>query len=188
LLSQLEDAKKQAKYVEFGLESRQYAFVTFHRPSNVDEIAVLTKIVNQLLWLSNMMPVVFSVHPRTKKQLEKVQLYEMLQTQQNVHLAEPLSYIEGLSMTANAKVVITDSGGLQEETSFLHVPCLTLRDNTERPITIEEGSNTLIAGDWMQFRKKIKEIESGVYLKGMDKIQLWDGLAAERILTVLAST
>ena len=88
-------------------------------------------------------------------------------------------------MTADAKVVITDSGGLQEETSALQVPCLTLRDNTERPITIEEGTNTLIASDWALFRKKIEEIEEGIYLSETSDIHLWDGAAAKRILTVL---
>lgn len=185
LLSQLEDAKKQAKYVEFGLESRQYAFVTFHRPSNVDNSIILLEIVDQLLWLSNVMPILFSVHPRTRRQLQNNKLYEVLEASSNIHLAEPLSYTDALSMTANAKVVVTDSGGLQEETSVLKVPCLTLRDNTERPITIDEGTNTLIASDWILFRKKIEEIEEGVYLKGVSNIQLWDGLAAKRILIVL---
>ena len=185
LFSQLVKAKKKTKYVELGLESGQYAFVTFHRPSNVDNSEIFLEIVNQLLWLSNVMPVVFSVHPRTKNQLQNTGLYEVLETSQSIHLTGPLSYTDALSMTANAKVVITDSGGLQEETSVLYVPCLTLRDNTERPITIEEGTNTLIASDWALFRKKIEEIEEGIYLSETSDIQLWDGAAAKRILTVL---
>jgi len=185
LLSQLEQAKKQVKYVEFGLESRQYAFVTFHRPSNVDNSTILLEIVNQLLWLTSVIPIVFPVHPRTKHELQNAGLYEVLDASPNIHLTGPLSYTDALSMTANARVVITDSGGLQEETSVLKVPCLTLRDNTERPITIDEGSNTLIAGDWALFRKKIEEIEKGIYLRGVSNIQLWDGVAAKRILTIL---
>lgn len=185
LLSQLVKAKKKAKYVEFGLESRQYAFVTFHRPSNVDNSTILLEIVNQLLWLSSVMPIVFSVHPRTRNQLQHNDLWELLEASLHIYLTEPLSYTDALSMTASAKVVITDSGGLQEETTVIQVPCLTLRDNTERPITIDEGTNTLIAGDWALFRKKIEEIEEGIYLSGTSDIQLWDGAAAKRILTVL---
>jgi len=178
-------ASKRQKYKDFGLDGRGYAFVTFHRPSNVDDNDVLKGIINQLTWLSNVMPVVFSVHPRTKKALQKTRLYEELEGVPEIYLTGPLSYVDALSMMANAKVVITDSGGLQEETSALHVPCLTLRDNTERPITIGEGTNTLISGDWVLFREKIEEVDKGIYLKGRRDIQLWDGLAAKRILNVL---
>lgn len=185
LFRQLTEAKNRDKHLVLGLEPKGYAFVTLHRPSNVDDYEVLSGIVDQLIWLSNYMPVVFSVHPRTKKQLQSANLYEKLQGLQGIHLKEPLSYMDALSIMVSAKVVITDSGGLQEETSALQIPCLTLRDNTERPITIDEGTNTLIAGNWALFRKKVEEIEGGIYVKNKSKIQLWDGAAAKRILAVL---
>lgn len=186
LLRQLHAAKKKAKYVDFDLVAKQYAFVTLHRPSNVDDSVTLEEIVKQIIWLSNMMPVVFAIHPRTEKKLNKIESFARMATMPSIHLTEPLSYIDALSLTANAKVVVTDSGGLQEETSVLNIPCLTLRGNTERPITIDEGTNVLIANDWNLFRGTIIEIIDGSFLNTEPQIPLWDGLAANRILEVLS--
>jgi len=185
LLAQRVKAKKRKKYLEFGLEHKEYAFVTLHRPSNVDDNTELAKIVDQLLWLSDIMPVIFSLHPRTKKQLHKMKLYSLLEVVESIRLIGPLSYIDALSITDNAKVVITDSGGLQEETSVLGVPCLTLRNNTERPITITKGTNTLIKSDWGLFRRLISKIEEDEYLKDSVEIPFWDGQTGSRILKFL---
>ncbi len=130
---------------------------------------------------------IFFAIPRTKKQLQQAGLYTGLQDTPAINLTEPLSYLDALSLTMNAKVVVTDSGGLQEETSALGVPCLTLRDSTERPVTIKEGSNTLIAEDWELFRTSIAQIEEGRYMKNDSGIPLWDGKACGRILRELGA-
>ncbi len=185
LLRRLPEAKARAFYSTFAFKAGKYAFVTLHRPSNVDNHKVLTEIVAQIVWLSNIIPVVFALHPRTKKQLQRAGLYSDLQSPPAIQLTEPLSYINALSLTMNAKVVVTDSGGLQEETSALGVPCLTLRDTTERPVTITEGTNTLISGDWELFRRSISQIKENRYLQNISAIPLWDGKAGERILRIL---
>lgn len=185
LLQKLPEAKARVFYETFDFKAGEYAFVTLHRPSNVDNHNVLSEIVAQIIGLSNSIPVIFALHPRTEKQLQQAGLYAKLQTSSTIRLTEPLSYLDALSLTTNAKVVVTDSGGLQEETSALGVPCLTLRDSTERPITITEGTNTLIAGDWEKFRKCIALIKDDRYRQGVSGIPLWDGKAGERILRVL---
>ncbi len=185
LLRKVPEAKTRSFYSTFGLSAGEYAFVTLHRPANVDDPKVLAEIVAQIDWLAHNIPVVFALHPRTKKQLQQAGLYKTLQSTPAIQLTEPLSYLDALSLTMNAKVVVTDSGGLQEETSALSVPCLTLRDTTERPITITEGTNTLISGDWDLFRTAIARINDNCYLQEGSAIPLWDGKAGERILRIL---
>ena len=185
LLRMVPVAKARAFYSTYDLDAGTYAFVTLHRPANVDDHKVLAEIVAQIIWLSNNIPVIFALHPRTKKQLQQAGMYTDLQSSPAIQLTDPLSYIDSLSLTMNAKVVVTDSGGLQEETSALGVPCLTLRDTTERPVTITEGTNTLIAGDWELFRSSIISVKENSYLKNGSVIPLWDGKAGERILCAL---
>lgn len=181
-------AKARAFHTTLGLTKEEYAFVTLHRPANVDDHKVLTEIVAEIEWLSSVVPVVFPLHPRTKKQLQQAGLYHRVQSSAAIRLIDPLPYIDALSLTMNAKVVVTDSGGLQEETSALGVPCLTLRDTTERPVTITEGTNTLIAGDWTLFRSSIARINGADYWQDYTAIPLWDGKAGERILRILGDT
>ncbi len=187
LLKRVPEAQERAFYSTFDFEVGKYAFVTLHRPANVDKHKMLSEIVTQIVWLSNVIPVVFALHPRTKKQLQQAELYSKLQSSPAIQLTEPLSYLDALSLTMNAKVVVTDSGGLQEETSALGVPCLTLRDTTERPITIAEGTNTLVAGNWELFRRSIAQIKDNRYVQGVSGIPLWDGKAGERILRILGA-
>lgn len=185
LLRQLPVAKKRKKYLEFGFESGEYVFVTLHRPSNVDVQSTLEEIVSQLIWVSEREKVLFSVHPRTKKQLINTRLYSNLKALSNFQIVPPLPYIDALSLTSNAKVVITDSGGIQEETSILNVPCLTLRNNTERPITVDKGTNTLIGSNWTLFRELFGQIQKGSYPKKQSVIPFWDGNTGYRILEIL---
>ena len=157
----------------------EYALVTLHRPANVDDSEILKGILSSLLEVSTRLNVVFPVHPRTRQRMAKLGLPAA-----KLHLLEPLPYIEFLALQQRARVVITDSGGIQEETTYLGVPCLTLRNNTERPITIELGTNVLVGQDGNQLRSELSKV-----LDGQSKIgvipPLWDGHAGERIAEIL---
>lgn len=169
-----------------GVAANQYAYLTLHRPSNVDDLVVLAAISEQISWLATEVPVIFPVHPRTKERLQAGGMYERLARIPTIRLIEPVSYLESLSLMLSALLVVTDSGGLQEETSALGIPCLTLRENTERPITVEEGTNTLIGQDWALFRACVKKVVRGEYTKKGSAIPYWDGLAGKRILGICA--
>ena len=129
---------------ELGLTPGEYALVTLHRPSNVDALETLKPIVDALLEAAKSLPVVFVAHPRTINGLEKFSLKDTLAGDPNITLLEPVPYIRFMSLVTGARVVITDSGGLQEETTYLGIPCLTLRENTERPVTVTMGTNKLV--------------------------------------------
>lgn len=166
---------------KYWAKYKSYALVTLHRPSNVDDPKVLKKILRALGRISQKLPVIFPVHPRTQKQIS---LLDGFKKSPNFHLIDPLGYLEFLNLERQATVVITDSGGIQEETTFLGVPCFTLRKNTERPITVTLGTNIIIGSDCKQLEQKVKAILSGKVKKG--KIPtLWDGHTAERIVKVL---
>lgn len=168
-----------------GLPPKRYAYVTLHRPGNVDDPEVFGAICERLSALSARLPIVFPVHPRTRKQMDSFSLLDRLACP-NVYLIEPVSYLESLSLTMNALTVITDSGGLQEESSVLGVPCLTLRSNTERPITISSGTNTLIAGDWSLFDRRIEQIVASGQTASSNSIPFWDGQSGRRILSIMS--
>jgi UDP-N-acetylglucosamine 2-epimerase (non-hydrolysing) len=161
-----------------GLPER-YALVTLHRPSNVDDSARLQSILKALLEVNEQLEVVFPVHPRTRQRIEQFGI-----NIENLHLLEPLPYIEFLSLQSRAAVVITDSGGIQEETTYLGVPCLTLRSNTERPVTVTLGTNVLIGQDLGRLSSELSKILEGNVKKGSIP-PLWDGHAGERIAEVL---
>lgn len=162
---------------EFNLE--QYGLVTLHRPSNVDDPVVLASIMKTLGELSRDVPLIFSVHPRTRQRLEH--LWAMIGDSQ-LRLVDPLGYLDFLALQRHAIAVITDSGGIQEETTFLGVPCLTLRENTERPITVTMGTNTLVGQDMDRLRSRLEEILAGRGNNGQVP-PLWDGHAAGRIVS-----
>jgi len=185
LAANLERARAREAPRRQGVEPRRYIYVTLHRPSNVDTRESLAAIVTCLLDVSRRSPVVFPVHPRTRQRLADFGLLDLLVASSGVKLIEPVGYLDSIGLAEAASCVLTDSGGLQEETTFLRVPCLTLRPNTERPITISEGSNRLttlarLRGDLdaaLQLR------ESGVSLPCP---ALWDGKASERVANALA--
>lgn len=170
---------------------KNYALVTLHRPSNVDDKIVLTKILKALGRISCKLPIIFPVHPRTQKRLACLvglkkfsYLPRTMQLVRGLHFLKSLGYLEFLNLESKATVVITDSGGIQEETTFLGVPCLTLRKNTERPITVTLGTNLVVGSDYKRLEKEVDNILSGRVKKG--KIPpLWDGRTAERIIKVL---
>jgi UDP-N-acetylglucosamine 2-epimerase (non-hydrolysing) len=159
---------------------KRYALVTLHRPSNVDENENLKKILDSLLEISEQMDIVFPVHPRTRQRIAQFGIDVT-----KLHLLEPMPYIEFLAMQRRAQVVITDSGGIQEETTFLGIPCLTLRTNTERPITVTAGTNKLIGEDMTVLNAEFTKILKGEAQKGSIPA-LWDGHAGERIADILA--
>lgn len=157
-----------------------YAFATLHRPANVDDPFKLKATTDFLMSVSEMLEVAFPVHPRTRARLGEFGLAERLNRQGRIKLLDPLGYHENLALMSQAKLVLTDSGGIQEETSFLQVPCLTLRPNTERPVTVTHGTNTVVGDDLNRAYDLVRRILAGQYKQGMP-IPLWDGHAAERI-------
>jgi UDP-N-acetylglucosamine 2-epimerase (non-hydrolysing) len=160
----------------------RYALVTLHRPSNVDDIAWLEQMLRALSEISAELPILFPVHPRTRQRLKSADLNGR---GSSLHLVDPLPYLDFLALLRRATVVITDSGGIQEETTFLGIPCLTVRENTERPITAEMGTNTLVGRSIARIRWEVRKVLNGKGKQG--KIPpLWDGHAAERIAMVLA--
>ena len=162
-------------------EELGFALVTLHRPSNVDDAKALGEIIDTLHALSKEMQVVFPIHPRTAERMKELGL-----NTEGLTMCGPLGYLQFLWLQKNAKMVLTDSGGIQEETTYLGVPCLTLRENTERPITVTEGTNILIGRDFDLLRTEIQKVVSGNSKKGKvpDK---WEGNAGERTASILDS-
>jgi UDP-N-acetylglucosamine 2-epimerase (non-hydrolysing) len=165
-----------------SLPSR-FALVTLHRPSNVDDLDWLRSMLQSLEQIGSDLAVVFPVHPRTRQRMNDVGLNG---SGSGLRLMEPLPYLAFLALQQRATVVITDSGGIQEETTYLGVPCLTVRENTERPVTVEIGTNTLVGRDPQRIQREVERIVGGHVRKGRIP-PLWDGHAAERIAQVIAS-
>ncbi len=173
----------------WGLEAGEYGVLTLHRPSNVDDRETLAGILEAVAVIAREWgrPVVFPVHPRTRACIERFGLEQMLETGEQpwgVWVREPLSYLEFLHLTMSARIVLTDSGGLQEETTVLGVPCLTLRPNTERPIACEEGTNRLVGNDPERIRATMMEVLAAPPPEGRTP-EKWDGKAAARIAQIL---
>jgi UDP-N-acetylglucosamine 2-epimerase (non-hydrolysing) len=162
---------------EVGLATERFGVVTLHRPSNVDERAKLARLVDELCELAGVLPLVFPVHPRTRKKLQEFDLEQRLSGTPGITLLQPLSYIEFMSLVIDCALAITDSGGVQEETTYLGIPCITLRDNTERPITVTEGTNRLATAEDLQTFAQAA-LASG--RREGQRPDLWDGHAALR--------
>jgi len=159
----------------------EFGFVTLHRPSNVDSKEILAEILSALDVVQKKLPLVFPVHPRTVNRLKQFGRWDELQRWTNLKLVEPVGYLDSLWLMANAKLVLTDSGGMQEETTVLGTPCLTIRENTERPITITEGTNTLVGTSHAKIVAEANRVLEGHGKKGRIP-KFWDGKAAERIV------
>ena len=169
-----------------GVAEKNYALVTMHRPANVDDPVRLRGLVSALVQLSKRIPLVFPVHPRTQSRLEAFDLMAKLQGDPQIHLDGPVGYVEMLRLQASARLVLVDSGGMQEETTVLGVPCLTMRENTERPVTITEGTNRLVGCDGAQILEAALRTVEGEAEDRVPRIpDLWDGRAAERLAQVL---
>jgi len=182
LLHHLEAARSRMTHRHFGLEERRFAYVTLHRPSNVDGRENLAAILHELERLSHKLPVLFPVHPRTRQRILDFGLNPRLSTA--FQLIEPIGYLDSLCLTERARLVLTDSGGLQEESTYFRTPCLTLRPNTERPITIEVGSNRLTTPQ--RLAADLDEVFAQPERLGQ-RPPLWDGQTAQRVLGHLIS-
>jgi UDP-N-acetylglucosamine 2-epimerase (non-hydrolysing) len=176
LVKLLPVAQRQSKN---GLPER-YALVTLHRPANVDDGATLKRLLQSLLEVNRDLTVIFPAHPRTRQRISDFGL-----NAEQLRMLDPLSYVDFLGLQSRATVVITDSGGIQEETTYLGVPCLTLRENTERPVTVTLGTNVLVGRDPDKLRSELSQVLAGHAKKGTIP-PLWDGHAGERIAAVLA--
>jgi len=171
--------------IRMGLVPRRYAVLTLHRPSNVDDPSVLARILGAIAEIARMLPIVFPVHPRTRQQAAATGLGPLLEETPGLLPTDPLGYLEFLSLTSEARLVLTDSGGLQEETTVLGIPCLTLRENTERPITVTHGTNVLVGTDPAAIvREAARALNREPGLPHAAP-ELWDGRTAERIVAAV---
>ena len=181
LYQHLELAGKINKKDELGVKE-SYGLVTLHRPSNVDKPETLKPIIECLKTVSKRLPLVFSLHPRTRNNLQKFKLLNEIEKNDKITLTNPLGYLDFLSLVKDSKLVLTDSGGIQEETTVLNIPCVTLRENTERPVTVTEGSNYLIGTNPEKILETVGQI-----LDGKGKVssipKLWDGKTGSRIVS-----
>jgi UDP-N-acetylglucosamine 2-epimerase (non-hydrolysing) len=180
LLHHVDVATEQKPWENFGLKKSQYALLTLHRPSNVDNAETLYAVINIINQVSRRLPILFPIHPRTQKNLIKwnVTLTSSIKT------CKPLPYLTFLGLMAGASAVLTDSGGIQEETTVLQVPCLTMRLNTERPVTISQGTNKLVGCDPKEISEAIDAILNGNWPSGTVP-PLWDGRASKRIVEII---
>ena len=186
LVSQLPAAQDRKAAAGVGLDGRRYGFVTLHRPSNVDDSDTLGTLLNLLHELSKALPLVFAVHPRTTNAAKRMGLAPLIAPgQPDLICIGPQPYIDTLSLISSASVVITDSGGLQEETSVLRVPCLTLRENTERPVTVTQGTSRLVGNDPARIRAAFRDVLDDRWPQG-HPIPLWDGQAGARVAAELS--
>jgi UDP-N-acetylglucosamine 2-epimerase (non-hydrolysing) len=162
----------------------EYGYVTLHRPSNVDSKAVLGEILTGLETVQQQLPLAFAVHPRTQGRLEEFGYWDKIAKWPNMRIVKPLGYLDSLCLMAGAKVVLTDSGGIQEETTVLGIPCLTIRENTDRPVTVTEGTSTIVGTSHTRIVSEARKIMQGQRKNGCIP-KYWDGKAASRIVNCL---
>lgn len=178
-------ASKKSKILkDLFLENKKYALLTLHRPINVDNKDNFKKILDTLSKIQENIKIVYPVHPRTKKRISNFGFSKWLNDFKNLIMIPPANYLDMIALMSNSKFIMTDSGGIQEESSSLNVPCLTLRNTTERPLTVYAGTNTLVGNDENKIMKEFKNIMKKEYKKGK-KFKYWDGKAAKRIVGIL---
>jgi UDP-N-acetylglucosamine 2-epimerase (non-hydrolysing) len=186
LFSSLDRAKRSTACADLGLEREKYALLTLHRPSNVDEHVAFLRVLDALREIARRLPIIFPAHPRTRRMIAELDLEDIVGKIRGLRVIDPLGYLDFLQLMSNARLVLTDSGGIQEETTVLGIPCITLRENTERPITVEKGTNTIAGTE----TPKIIEAANKALDRPPDKIglriPLWDGKTADRILDALS--
>lgn len=176
LIANFNRFKKPSIFEKLALQEKKYIVLTMHRPANVDEELKLKSFLEEIINSANNLPIIFPAHPRTKNVLSNLNINEI-----NMHIIDPLGYLEFNYLVKNAFCVITDSGGITEETTYMKVPCLTLRDNTERPETILLGTNELVGTNPKNIQKALQKIFSGNWKKGSIP-KFWDGKTSERII------
>lgn len=169
---------------QYNLEKKNYGLITLHRPSNVDISDILEKIVIALIEISQKIKLIFPIHPRTLKNLKNFDLFKLIEKNKNIILTEPLGYLDFQKLMVNSKFVITDSGGVQEETTALQIPCITLRENTERPITVSEGTNIIIGRNTEQLFMLANNAIDNNWKESKIPF-LWDGNTAKRVVDII---
>ncbi len=183
LVEHLKKAEQSTVMEEYNLQPQNFVLVTLHRPSNVDSPDNLNRILDVFEHIQKELPVFFPMHPRTRKMIESFNLGDKVKNMSNLYITEPLGYLPFLRLMSQAKIVLTDSGGIQEETTYLGIPCLTLRENTERPVTIELGTNQLVGSETAAIFKGFEKAMNGN--PGQHQIPpLWDGFASKRIVEI----
>jgi UDP-N-acetylglucosamine 2-epimerase (non-hydrolysing) len=186
LLRYLPIANKSTIKEDLGLEGKDYAVLTLHRPSNVDQLQTLAGILDALEEIGKRLPIVFPVHPRTLKMIAESGLTERVINASGLRLTDPQGYLDFLQLLSGARLVLTDSGGIQEETTVLGIPCVTLRENTERPITVEMGTNVVAGTDPANItRAALNALDNPPNTSALRVPPLWDGHTADRILEAL---
>ena len=184
LLHFQEKARNSKILEQLNLECRSYALVTLHRPSNVDSPDSMSKILKAFEQIEKKIKIVFPIHPRTKKMIEQLELGERISSNQNFIMVDPLGYLDFLHLMESAAFLLTDSGGIQEETTVLGIPCITMRENTERPVTVDLGTNVIVGMDTEKIISESFKVLSGTFKKGQIP-PLWDGNAAGRIVDLI---
>lgn len=187
LFQHLARAKESTIRQDLGLGDQDYAVLTLHRPTNVDERETFSRILDALEEIGQSLPIVFPVHPRTRKTIGELGLSERVNGSSSLRLIDPLGYLDFLGLYSRARLVMTDSGGLQEETTVLGIPCLTLRENTERPITVEMGTNTVVGTNQEKITTAAFAALNGSITSDRRVPPLWDGHTADRILDALSN-
>ncbi|NLW83315.1 MAG: UDP-N-acetylglucosamine 2-epimerase (non-hydrolyzing) [Phycisphaerae bacterium] len=187
LLANREKAEQSPILEQLGLEKKKHAVITLHRPSNVDDMDNFSKIISAFEVIQKDLKLIFPIHPRTQKNLEGSFLKTRIDSMANLVLSEPIGYLDFLKLTAHSALVITDSGGIQEETTILQIPCMTLRENTERPVTLTEGTNKLVHVDTQDILKHYNIIKSNDFEARGAIPKYWDGKAAARIVEIIKS-
>src|SRR5205085_10419064 len=185
LFSQLKRAEQSTVREDLGVAGKDYAALTLHRPSNVDDRQTFKRILVALDEISQRLPIIFPVHPRTRARIAEFGFTDLIARAPNLRLIEPLGYLDFLRLYSGARLVLTDSGGIQEETTALGIPCLTLRENTERPITVELGTNIIVGTDTARIIAEATAALNGSAKKSTRRPPLWDGRTSERILDAL---
>ena len=189
LHSHLERAKRSpmtTALADLGLADKEYAVLTLHRPSNVDDTAAFVRVIEALEEIAERLPIVFPAHPRTRKMIEQLRLGARVEKIKGLLVIDPVGYLDFLQLLSGARLVLTDSGGIQEETTVLGIPCVTLRENTERPITVEMGTNTIAGTDRASIVEAARRaLDNPPNRSALRVPPLWDGHTADRILDAL---
>ena len=186
LLGQLDRAKQSTARADLGLADREYAVLTLHRPSNVDDAAAFGRVIEALEEIARRLPIVFPAHPRTRKMIAELGLTDRVKRNKGLLVIDPVGYLDFLQLLSGARLVLTDSGGIQEETTVLGIPCVTLRGNTERPITVEMGTNTIVGTNSADIIKAaLGALDNPPGPSAPRVPPLWDGHTADRILDAL---
>lgn len=186
LMVNRQKAQKSDILERLGLSAKEYAVVTLHRPSNVDDLSKFAEIIAAFEEIQKEMKLVFPIHPRTRSNIKGSELKSKVEAMDNLLLVEPMGYLDFLCLMSNAALVLTDSGGIQEETTILGVPCMTLRESTERPVTITEGTNRLVHITAEDILKNYREIMNNKDSYSASVPKFWDGKAAQRIVKIIA--